>query len=102
MDAITVLRKSLKDVAGYKNNGLSKSLELLVLRLELGSAFLMVFLLCCVLRLVSVFLVVDRLIFDGLLIFDPLPCFCAAGGFMYPPAETCPERKGGGTSSKTP
>ena len=32
MDAITVLRKSLKDVAGYKNIGLTKSLRLLVLR----------------------------------------------------------------------
>ena len=35
MDAITVLRKSLKDVAGYKNLGLTKSLRLLVLRLGL-------------------------------------------------------------------
>ena len=42
VDVITVLRESLKDVAGYKNMGLSKSLELLVLRLELGSAFLTV------------------------------------------------------------
>ena len=31
MDAITVLRKSLKDVAGYKNIFLTKSLRLLVL-----------------------------------------------------------------------
>ena len=43
MDAITVLRKSLKDVASYKNVGLSKSLRLLVLWLGLGSAFLTVF-----------------------------------------------------------
>ena len=39
MDAITVLRKSLKDVAGYKNVGLTKSLRLRVLRLELRSVF---------------------------------------------------------------
>ena len=32
MDVITVLRKSLNDVAGYKNIGLTKSLRLLVLR----------------------------------------------------------------------
>ena len=42
MDAITVLRKSLKDVAGYKNVGLTKRLRLLVLRLELCSALLTV------------------------------------------------------------
>jgi hypothetical protein len=32
MDTINALRKSLKDVAGYKNVGLSKSLGLFVLQ----------------------------------------------------------------------
>ena len=41
-DAITVLRKSLKDVAGYKKVGLTKSLRLLVLRLDLCSTLLTV------------------------------------------------------------
>ena len=49
LDAITILRKSLKDVVDYKNVGLSKSLGFLVLQLELDSAFLTVFLLRCVL-----------------------------------------------------
>ena len=58
MDAITVLRKSLKDDAGYKNVGLTKSLRLLVLRLELRSTLLKVFFLRCVLRVYSRSLVV--------------------------------------------
>ena len=51
MDTITVLRKSLKDVAGYKNCGLTKSLRLLVLRLELCSTLLTVSLVVGLVRL---------------------------------------------------
>ena len=41
MDAITVLRKSLKDVAGYKKYDLTKSLRLLVLWLKLCSGLVL-------------------------------------------------------------
>ena len=100
MDAITVMRKSLKDVAGYKDVGLTKSLRLLVLRLELCSTLLTV----STLALCSSFLVSFVLFFRmaprcG---WSVLSLFCVADYFKYSPVTTCPERKGGGSSSETP
>ena len=72
--------------------GLTKSLRLLVLRLELGSAFLTVS--SCVVFFVSA-LGLCCAILCLLFCHRSVRCFCAAGCFKYSPATTCPERKEG-------